>query len=165
MKLGQGHKHVHAIPAGADVMRQVDTLLTEALQYTRSLVAELSPPVLRDHGLAAALKWLGRYYMEKHEVNVAVKVSCAEEPALPEEQTALLFQSVRELLFNVSKHAGTDRANLTRKQHEGQLRIEVRDEGNGFDPATADGPAKDTSAGALLSKFWLFSIRERMKAL
>ena len=53
---------------------EADGILAEALTYTRTLVAELSPPVLRDHGLSAGLKWLGAY-MHKHDMAVTVTVS------------------------------------------------------------------------------------------
>ena len=70
----------------------------------------------------------------------------------------LLFQSVRELLINSLKHAGTDEATVTMEQHDGNLFITVSDKGNGFDLAA--GPPSGES-----SKFGLFSIRERMRAL
>ncbi|HZH50216.1 MAG TPA: PAS domain S-box protein, partial [Nitrospira sp.] len=163
LKIGQGKRLAQTVPACADVIKQVDEVLSDALQYTRSLVADLSPPVLRDHGLSAGLKWLGDY-MKKHDMAVKVIVPEREDPALPEDQVVLLFQSVRELLINSSKHAGTGRATLTLEQRDDQLRIVVRDEGVGFDLA-AVAAADDPPHGGLSSKFGLFSIRERMKAL
>jgi PAS domain S-box-containing protein len=162
LKLGQGKRLAQTMPACADVLKQVDNVFSDALQYTRSLVADLSPPVLRDHGLSAGLKWLGDY-MHKHDMTVTVTVPEQEELALPEDQAVLLFQSVRELLINSSKYAGTGQATVTVEQHDEQLRIVVRDEGAGFEPVSA--PATATHKGGLSSKFGLFSIRERMKAL
>ncbi len=108
-------------------------MLSDALKYTRTLVAELSPPVLRDHGLAAGLKWLGEY-MKRY--NLAVTVTVPEkELKLPEDQVILLFQSVRELLINSSKYAGTGQAAVTLEQRDGRLLIEVSDQGAGFDLA------------------------------
>jgi signal transduction histidine kinase len=77
----------------------------------------------------------------------------------------LLFQSVRELLINSSKYAGTGEATVSLEQCGGQLRIQVRDEGVGFDPTAAAAPIAGASAGGVSSKFGLFSIRERMMAL
>jgi signal transduction histidine kinase len=76
----------------------------------------------------------------------------------------LLFQSVRELLINSSKYAGTGAATVTLECRDDQLRIQVRDEGAGFDVA-AVAAAAGTQTGGLSSKFGLFSIRERMQAL
>jgi signal transduction histidine kinase len=75
----------------------------------------------------------------------------------------LLFQSVRELLINSSKHAGTGRAAVKLEEQDDHVRIIVRDDGAGFDLAATTGAA--VSTGDLSSKFGLFSIRERMKAL
>lgn len=160
IRIGQGKRHVQS-PAVTEIMRQVDDVLSDALRYTRTLVAELSPAVLRDHGLSAALKWLGEY-MQKLSMRVTVNVSEEREVVLPEDQAVLLFQSVRELLINASKYAGTGEATVAVEYGGDQLRIQVRDQGVGFDvnAATAAAPA-----GAGSSKFGLFSIRERMAAL
>lgn len=107
--LGQGRRAAAGVPACLDVMSKMDDILTEALTYTRTLVADLSPLVLRDHGLAAGLKWLGEY-MKKHQITVTVTMPEKDNLRLPEDQAVLLFQSVRELLINSSKHAGTGQA-------------------------------------------------------
>ena len=163
LKLGQGKRLAQSIPACADVIKQVDEVFSDALQYTRSLVADLSPPVLRDHGLSAALKWLADY-MQKHDMAVTMMSPEQEDFVLPEDQAVLVFQSVRELLINSSKYAGTGQATVALEQRDSQLQIVVRDEGAGFEPDATAVPA-ETAPGGLSSKFGLFSIRERMKAL
>ena len=162
LKIGQGKRSVQSNPAIADVMRQVDDVLSDALRYTRTLVAELSPAVLRDHGFPAALKWLGEY-MQKLSMRVTVNVPEQLDLVLPEDQAVLLFQSVRELLINASKYAGTGEASVELEYRDDQLRIHVRDQGAGFDVASA--AVAEAPAGAGSSKFGLFSIRERMTAL
>jgi CheY-like chemotaxis protein len=137
---------------------ETDDLLAEALNYTRTLVAELSPPVLSEQGLGAGIKWLAGY-MKRYGLVVSVSVPERRVRGLPEDQAVLLFQSARELLFNASKHAGTHEAWVTLEQKEGRLRIEVRDNGVGF----AASPLNALSESS--SKFGLFSIRERMSAL
>jgi CheY-like chemotaxis protein len=137
---------------------ETEELLMEALNYTRTLVAELSPPVLSEQGLGPALMWLAEY-MKRFGLVVSVSVPERRVRGLPEDQAILLFQSVRELLFNASKHAGTHEAWVTLEQKETSLRLEVRDNGVGFPVSALNAP----SEGA--SKFGLFSIRERMSAL
>jgi signal transduction histidine kinase len=161
IKIGQGKRYT-ASPALAEVMKQIDDALSEALRYTRTLVAELSPAVLRDHGLPAALKWLGEY-MQKLSMRVSVNVPEEQAVMLPEDQAVLLFQSVRELLINTSKYAGTGEATVTLECSPSQLRIQVRDQGPGFDVTAAAAATAPT--GSPSSKFGLFSIRERMTAL
>ncbi len=162
LKLGQGKQAARSVPGCAQLIHETDELLSEALKYTRTLVAELSPPALRDHGLPAGLKWLGEY-MKKHDLTVTVAAPDDVAVKLPEDQAMLLFQSVRELLINVAKYAGTRQAWVTMTEGEGRLSIEVKDEGAGFDPGAAAAGAEPS--GGLSSKFGLLSIQERMKAL
>jgi len=162
LTIGQGKRIAVGVPAYEQVLKKVDDIFSDALTYTRTLVSDLSPTVLRDHGLPAALQWLGTY-MQKHNQLVTVTVPDDADLKLPEDQVILLFQFVRELLINSSKHAGTGEATVRMEQHDGLLRIDVRDEGAGFDLAAA--AAARTSSGGISSKFGLFSIRERMRAL
>src|SRR5690606_27858723 len=104
LKLGQGKGLAETVPACADTMKEIDDVLTEALAYTRTLVAELSPPVLRGHGFTASLKWL-KNYMKRYGMITAVTVPEPDVPDLSEDQSIFLFQSVRELLINASKYA------------------------------------------------------------
>lgn len=139
-------------------LAQVDTMLDQALTYTRSLVAKLSPQILYQFGLAKSLLWLGEQ-MKQHNLRVTVTLSSAPF-TVPDDQAVLLFQSVRELLFNIIKHAHTDQATLTvnvDERHE--LWICVEDEGMGFDVADL------TQSGDTHGKFGLLSIRERMELL
>ncbi|MDF0677184.1 MAG: response regulator [Nitrospira sp.] len=160
LKLGGAKRLVTGQPSVEMMIHETEEIFAEALQYTRSLVAELSPSVLRDHGLAAGLTWLGEY-MEKHDMAVTVEVPQDQTLNLAEDQIALLFQSARELLMNAWKHAGTGKATVTMRHEGSQLLVQVSDEGAGFDFAAAEAPA----TGGLSSKFGLFSIRERMSAI
>jgi PAS domain S-box-containing protein len=161
MKLGQ-IRHLALPPAQADILREAEVVVNEALTYTRTLVTQLSPPVLHEFGLPAALRWLVEQ-MVRQELSVEVRQFVPDNIPLPEDQAVLLFQSVRELLINVRKHAGTHQAVVTIEKHEGALRITVRDEGAGMDLASASAGTEQPSSTS--SKFGLFSIRERMLAI
>ena len=94
---------------------------------------------------------------ELHGLEVAVEA--AHSFYLPDEDLlVLLFQSVRELLFNVRKHAGVDRAVVRLTEEAEHLVIHVRDEGRGF---VIEEVATLKSQGG----FGLFSIRERLRLL
>ena len=157
LKLGHGKRLAPAVQGFTDLIKQVDDVLSEALTYSRTLVAELCPPVLREFGLAPALKWLGEH-MNQRQLRVAVDVT-EDHLLVPEEQAVLIFQSVRELLINVVKHAGTKYANVQMKRDQNGLRVEVCDYGTGFDLTVAR-----PYDGGHPSNFGLFSIRERMRA-
>src|SRR3569832_764142 len=100
---------------------------------SRTLVAELSPTVQRDHGLGASLKWLAEYMKNKYEHTVTVAMLEDEGLRMPEDQCVLVFQSVRELLINSAKHAGTGAATLTMEQRGDRLIVTEKDEGVEFD--------------------------------
>jgi CheY-like chemotaxis protein/anti-sigma regulatory factor (Ser/Thr protein kinase) len=139
------------------LVAEIDNLLEKAGEYTRSLMAKLNPPVLDELGLPSALNWLAKQ-MPLHGLLVEVHVS-DEQVTLPDDQAVLLFQSVRELLINVAKHAGTDRATVSLKiDPDQQLRIEVQDHGRGFDQAAMEAKTEN-------GHFGLFSVRERMQAM
>jgi len=144
-------------PAAQQLVAEIDTLLEKAGEYTRSLMAKLNPPVLDELGLPSALTWLAKQ-MPLHGLMVDVRLS-DERVQLPDDQAVLLFQSVRELLINVAKHAGTDRATVSLKiDPEQRLRIEVEDHGRGFDQAAMEAKSAN-------GHFGLFSVRERMQAM
>ncbi|HZH48963.1 MAG TPA: response regulator, partial [Nitrospira sp.] len=138
-----------------ETLEEADDVLNRSLTYTRSLVAQLLPPVLEQFGLCSALSWLGEE-MRRHELLVTVQVP-EERPWLSVDQEGLLFQSARELLMNVVKHAKTERALVMLEEKETRLTITVKDQGIGFDARPTSEVAAD--------KFGLFSIRERMYAL
>lgn len=140
-------------------VKETEETLDKALTYCRTLMAELNPPVLQEKGLPAGLIWLVEH-MKRQELAAAVEIQEPFDVPLPDDCAVLLFQSVRELLVNVAKHCAVKEATVRMTVEEGMLQIVVRDE-NGFDLVAAS--ASDISP--LSSRFGLFSIRERMKAL
>lgn len=156
-KLNLGLLHGQVDEGGPrHVLRQVEELLNESIYTARSLTVELSPPVLYDSGLVAALRWLARQMQAKHGLRVSVDADESAAPAA-EDIRVLLFQSVREALFNVVKHARTDEAHVSIERcGDRQVCVRVRDAGAGFDPAAAQQHA-DLAGG-----MGLFSIQERL---
>ena len=117
------------------MLEQMDDALRESVSYTRTLVADLSPSVLHEFGLTAALKWLAERMKAHHHLPVTLEIeSTADGLQIPEDQALLLFQSVRELLLNVVKHARCSNAVVSMGIEAGTLRITVFDDGIGFDP-------------------------------
>ena len=146
-------------PTTSQIIKETEEMLDKALDYSRTLMTELSPPVLQEHGLPAGLVWLGEH-MQRHGLTVTVDVGTRADFMLPDDCTMLLFQSVRELMMNVLKHAESKEVAVRIFESDGDLCIEVRDEGVGFDLAESLA-----SAMSMSSQFGLLSIRERMKAL
>lgn len=161
-RLNLGQVRRTSLPENAEhIVKETEEALSKALNFSRTLMAELSPPVLQEHGLPAGLQWLGEQ-MQSRGLHVVVDVADAGDFVLSENTAVLLYQSVRELLTNVLKHANCTEAAVHLQQEHGKLRIDIDDNGSGFDLVVA--PA-DYIITAMSSKFGLYSIRERMKAL
>lgn len=143
-------------------VQQVESLLGEAIAASRSLATELSPPVLSDGGLVSALEWLARKMEKDYELRISLETDPAAEPESEQVRT-IVFECVRELLFNIVKHANTHEARLTASQKpDGILSIVIQDRGKGFDLGSA--MQRSIIAGQEGS-FGLFSIRERLSLL
>jgi PAS domain S-box-containing protein len=107
--------------------------VTDAIQTTRSLSVELSPPVLHKEGLTDAIRWLAAQMQQLYGLEVEVEAKGSFH-VLERERHVLLFQIVRELLFNVVKHAGVSQTIVTIQEVDGAYRVDVVDQGMGFDP-------------------------------
>ena len=115
-------------------LEELSQLTELAIQETRSLMFELSPPVLYELGLEAALEWLGEHIQEKFGLLVQV-VDDRELKVLDDDVRTLLFQAVRELLTNIVKHARAHHAKVSVNRDGDAIRISVEDDGAGFEPS------------------------------
>jgi PAS domain S-box-containing protein len=159
MKVGLLRRRSKEDEALTKLVGEVDELIGESINESRSLTMELSPPVLYDGGLAAGLLWLQRRMEEKHGLKVEVQADPAADPK-DENLRVFVFEAARELLFNIVKHAQTQEARVTlAKTEEGKLRLEVQDHGVGCDPEWSLGPTEKGRG------FGLFSLRERLDLL
>lgn len=136
----------------------MNDLLAQGIQIARTLAVELSPPILQDEGFAAVLRWLVQSMKEHHGLTVKL-TGVTSLPPLPEELSVILYQSVRELLFNVIKHAKVKSARVSIDCVNDRLSVVVGDQGAGFDLVNQSDLVP--SAG----KFGLFSVRERLTLL
>ena len=140
------------------VLQEIDRILDQSLGYTRSLVAQLIPPVLYQFGLLEALRWLAEN-VKQYGRSVEVNMEC-DHLTFTENEAVLLFQSVRELMMNVVKHAGVDRICLAvTLSSADEVCIEITDQGKGFDLHLIEKHSHSSN------QFGLFSIRERMSLL
>jgi signal transduction histidine kinase/CheY-like chemotaxis protein len=118
-----------------NAIEAVHDLLDESVRTARSLSVELSPPELHQTGLVAALRQLGQQMQEAHELAVEVAADL-EIPSDSEGVCVLLYQGVREVLFNIVKHAGVKSARVcVTRSGAGPAEIVVEDRGTGFDSA------------------------------
>ncbi|MEX2362235.1 MAG: PAS domain-containing protein, partial [Balneolaceae bacterium] len=136
-------------------LEELNEILDQSIEASRSLSYELSPPILHDHGLLAALQWLANM---RHMKGLTIEIHAENEiPKLSQSLKVLLFQEVKELLINVLKHAHVDKAEVRLSSDEKNISIEVIDEGRGFD-MSGDDFGSTKSQG-------LRNIREKMELM
>lgn len=138
-------------------MSDIRKQLHDILQITRHLSIDLNPPILREEGLTQAIDWLGTRVKEQYSLAIDVQADGAFAIS-DEELHVLLFNSVRELLFNVVKHAGANQAVVVLQWVDSGLRIEVRDNGKGFSPQTHE----EVNDGRSLRGLGLAKIRHEL---
>jgi len=144
--------------AGSELARelsQVSDMIGRAIQSSRSLTFELSPPVLYELGFEAAVQWLLRNTREQHGIATDFRSDSRPKP-LSEDARVLLFQAVRELLINVAKHANANGVKVITRRVADNIKVIVEDDGVGL------GAAEQKRRLSTSGGFGLFSIRERL---
>jgi two-component system, chemotaxis family, CheB/CheR fusion protein len=140
----------------AKPLAEIGKWLDDAVLMARQLALDLSPPALAGDDFGEALDWLAAQMQQMHHLEV--DVHGADEIQLGSEDIrVLMFQSLREVLFNVVKHASKREALVEVELVDGMVAVHVTDEGPGFDP----GSAIAASSGG----FGLANVGERLRLL
>jgi PAS domain S-box-containing protein len=139
-------------------LEEVREHVEQAIQYTRSLTFELSPPILYDLGLESALEWLTEQIKEQHGISCDFETDNKPKP-VRDEIRIVLFSAVRELLMNVAKHALAQTAKVTIRRVNENIVVHVADNGTGFTVSKMNFYLDENKG------FGLFSIRERLRHL
>lgn len=137
---------------------EAEGILDEAIETTRHLAVEMTPPVLDRKDMAEALRWLAEHMGGMYGLRIAVEAPCPCR-ILSREVRILVLQIVRELLFNVVKHAEVTEARLRLEACHGGTEIVVEDDGVGFDVVAWEQAASESSASSL----GLYSVQRRVE--
>ncbi len=136
-------------------LKEARDLITQIIESARSLTFEISPPVLYELGFEPAVEWLLR--KSRIQAGLVTQFSTdGQHKELHENVSVFLFQAVRELLVNVTKHAEARHVDVSVKRIENEIRICVADDGKGFNMQNIASMARKEAG------FGLFSIRERI---
>jgi signal transduction histidine kinase len=158
MHLAMIRQELH-VAGPRDLLDELDeacTWLKQSVETTRRMTVDLSPPILKNEGLVDALEWLQSQMERRHGLRIMINAPSALR-MVDADLRALLFQIVRELLFNVAQHAQVKRAVVNLNQEEEDLVVRVIDEGQGFDiKALAEDRGQKGSFG-------LHSVQERLR--
>lgn len=136
-------------------IEELKEIILMSNKYTRELVNELKPPaIFEEENFVELLRWLAQW-MQKYGLRITIEDDGQPKP-IGVELHKILYQSVRELFFNIVKHASVNEAKLTLSRQDNRIRIVVEDNGTGFD---MNGKSlTPTNIGG----FGLFNVKERM---
>lgn len=142
----------------ADLVAQIEASASANLAESRRVVYALVPSHLEGSGLVAGLRSLTEDLVGTTGASVTLSAE-AGFPRLPTALEVALLRTAQGLLANVERHAAAHSVAVTLTHREAEVRLDVVDDGRGFDPRTL--PATPTLAGG----YGLRALRERLAAL
>ncbi|HYX64452.1 MAG TPA: PAS domain S-box protein [Burkholderiales bacterium] len=137
-------------------LRDSLALVDGTLQAIENVMAELRPPLLEEYGLGAALGWYAEDFFKRTGIEIDFQDEARERNReLRRDAAVALFRIAQEALNNVAKHANARRVRIAVSASAGEMSVEVRDDGAGFDPLAAEARA---------SRWGMTTMRERAEA-
>ena len=124
-------------PQQREDLEELHAIVSEAAAGLHELISDLRPGLLREHGLAAAIRQQATRTSEATGIEIGVNLEAL--PTLPDEVEIALYRIVQEALVNVVRHSGATAASVTAARDGDRLRLVIEDDGRGFDPA---GPTR-----------------------
>lgn len=132
--------------------------LSDAIENSRKITYDLSPPVLYELGLIETMYWFAEKTQKDHAIKVSF-ITNQENVKLSEKQLILIFRTIQELINNTIKHAKATEIFIKFNIESTLFEILIADNGVGFDGDLGLKGEKNNSG------FGLFSIKERIQNL
>ena len=137
-----------SIAARSDISRvdghvqDLKSIAEDMLANIHRLIADLRPSLLDDIGLVAAIEWYGEQRLKPYGISFRLLEHALPE-RLPAPAETVVFSIVQEGLTNIVRHAHASSVTLRLLQEHGEVTLEVRDDGVGFDPGLLESPEED----------------------
>ncbi len=135
-------------------LREARDLTERTILEMRRLIAALSPAVLEQLGLGAAIRQLVNRFRRLHPIRV--KLQLGRLGRLPQHTEIIVYRLVQECCNNIAKHSGAHSVNISVISADGWVRLAVEDNGVGF---------RVEEALARKDSFGLSGMRERVALL
>lgn len=142
------------LEAERETLRETREAVERTIIETRRLISALSPAVLEQLGLAAAIRQLIQRFRQVHTAKVKLQANRLEQ--VPRPMASIVYRLVQECFNNIAKHSFATTVNISVGVADGRLKLVVVDNGVGFDVEAAS--RKQDSFG-------LSGIRERVTLL
>jgi signal transduction histidine kinase len=154
---GEPGRVLQAQANAASLVRNLRNVADQAIVELRKVMSNLRPSLLDDLGLAPTLRWYLKEHGERHpDLQVHLEAGRLTR-RLPSDAETVLFRVVQEALSNVVRHAHATKVTVTLAQGRDSVRLEVQDDGIGFDAGAIGAPAEQARA----SGWGLVGMRER----
>jgi two-component system, chemotaxis family, CheB/CheR fusion protein len=134
--------------------------LEKCMTETRTISHLLHPPLLDEVGFASAAKWYAKGFSERSGIEINLHIP-HELTRLSSDTELVLFRVLQESLTNIHRHSGSKSADIRLQFGGGEIRLEVRDYGNGIPPELLSR-ARTTGQGFGVG---MNSMRERVSDL
>jgi signal transduction histidine kinase len=105
--------------------------LDQVIDNVRQLSRHLSPSILEDLGLTAALRWLVDQFNKHNHVQASLGLIDLD-PYFPPKSQIIIYRLIQEALTNIHKHAQAKRVMISVEKKEGGFSFVVEDDGQGF---------------------------------
>ncbi len=138
------------------MLKEISSFLEDAINESRNITYELSPPVLYEMGLIPAINWKLDEIEKTNNIKTSL-INRSKSYDIGKRNEIILYRSINELLQNVIKHSEAKSLNVSFRLLTRNYRIIIADNGIGFDLETM------TDKALSMKKFGLFSIMERIK--
>jgi PAS domain S-box-containing protein len=112
--------------------QETSLYIDEIIENVRRLSRDLSPSMLEDVGLSAALRWLAEEFEKQHSVRISLDMVNIDSLFSREAQINI-YRISQELLTNIGKHAQASRANFVISRDDNRVCLLIEDNGDGFD--------------------------------
>lgn len=133
--------------------RSIETLLDQAMGTASRVARQLRPGILKEFGLAAAIECQADDFA--HSTGITCRAQCDDGIELDADTSLAVFRIVQETLTNVAKHAHASLVVVRLRHENGNIALEIRDNGRGITERDMDKP----------KSFGLRGIRERVQSL
>jgi signal transduction histidine kinase len=128
--------------AAQEAMRDAVGRIEVEIENLRSIITDLRPAALDELGLSVAIDTLIDRHLQRSgleiERTLVIAASAPGAEQLDEDLETTVYRLVQEALTNVAKHARASRVQVTVREADGEIAVEVRDDGAGFDPQAVD---------------------------
>jgi PAS domain S-box-containing protein len=113
-----------------DILQYID----QVIENVRRLSRDLSPSILEDLGLTAALQWLVSNFIKRDAIKVSLEITDIDD-LFSQDRQIIIYRILQEALTNIGKHADAKNVSVVTQKHDGRVSLCIKDDGKGFDVA------------------------------